>query len=285
MTHGSSDAAHGATKTRDTDAASVARAVTGRSNWFETVLGQLVLEREAEVLAQCARRFHGDTMLWLGAAASPRCDLARCMVRSRIFGLPANCDLTHTRDQSERGSYVGDVGALPFRTAYMDAVVVHHGLDHARDPRAAIREIARVVRPGGWLVICGFNPFSSFGVRNILSRLGRGSFGKLRFVSAWRLVDWLTVLDFEVDDSVSYLIYRLPFDANRRGHSRWRRLGRMFERWRMPVGAVYVVMARKRAVRLSGSADAERPRVPFNLVPMPNPAPSSRARTRSRPSS
>jgi SAM-dependent methyltransferase len=257
----------------------------GAANWFESALAQLVLERESETLSQCARRFHGDTMLWLGPVAQQHCDLGRCMVRSRVYGVPPGCSVEAARAMADGGVYLGEIRALPFRTAYMDAVVVHHGLDQAEDPRAAIREVARVVTPGGWLLICGFNPLSTFGMRHFVSKLGRGPFGKLKFISPLRLLDWLAVLDFEVDDSVNYFIYRLPVDPKHARHARWRRVGRVLEAWRIPFGAVYVVMARKRAVRLTESGARERSRTRFSLVPVPNPAPSPRARSRVRQSS
>jgi SAM-dependent methyltransferase len=253
----------------------------GTSNWFETPLGELVLERESELLAQCARRFHGDAMLWLGPVAPDPCDLGRCMVRTRLFGLPPDRarDVSHASHGG--GVYVGEIGALPFRGAELDAVVMHHALEQSTDPRAAIREVTRVLRPGGWLLICGFNPMSAFGMRHLVSRLGRREFGKLRFVHPFRLSDWLAVLDCEIDGRTRYMIYRPPVDAQRRGHSPWRRIGQTLEAWRVPFGGVYVIMARKRAMRPSTAQDRER-RAPFDLVPMPNPTPSQRTRARAR---
>lgn len=46
-----------------------------------------------------------------------------------------------------------DVHALPFRAATFDAVVVFHTLTYAERPEEAIGECARVLRPGGRLVV------------------------------------------------------------------------------------------------------------------------------------
>jgi ubiquinone/menaquinone biosynthesis C-methylase UbiE len=47
----------------------------------------------------------------------------------------------------------GDTAALPLTTAEVDAVVGNMVLHHADDPPAAIREMARALKPGGRLVI------------------------------------------------------------------------------------------------------------------------------------
>jgi len=46
-----------------------------------------------------------------------------------------------------------DITALPFEDACFDAVLCSHVLEHVDDDRAAMAELARVLRPGGWLVV------------------------------------------------------------------------------------------------------------------------------------
>ena len=47
---------------------------------------------------------------------------------------------------------VGDAGALPFADGAFAAAVTNSALHHLDDPAAAVRELARVVRPGGAVV-------------------------------------------------------------------------------------------------------------------------------------
>jgi SAM-dependent methyltransferase len=49
---------------------------------------------------------------------------------------------------------VGDVLALPFPSEVFDAVRADRVLQHLDDAEAALLEMARVARPGAWLVVC-----------------------------------------------------------------------------------------------------------------------------------
>lgn len=51
-----------------------------------------------------------------------------------------------------------DAGSLPFRDGGVDAVVVVDALHHLPDPERAVREAARVVAPGGVVVVQEFGP-------------------------------------------------------------------------------------------------------------------------------
>jgi len=51
----------------------------------------------------------------------------------------------------------GDATKLPFAEAVFDAVTISFGLRNVVDPQAALREMFRVTRPGGRLVVCEFS--------------------------------------------------------------------------------------------------------------------------------
>jgi ubiquinone/menaquinone biosynthesis C-methylase UbiE len=71
----------------------------------------------------------------------------------------------------------GDAGALPFATGAFDRVYCSEVLEHIVDPAAAVREIGRVLRPGGVAVLSVPNEGLINGVKATLRRLG-----------AWNLV-------------------------------------------------------------------------------------------------
>ena len=51
----------------------------------------------------------------------------------------------------------GDALRLPFADASYDAVTISFGLRNTADPALALRELLRVTRPGGRLVVCEFS--------------------------------------------------------------------------------------------------------------------------------
>jgi SAM-dependent methyltransferase len=174
--------------------------------------------------------------------------------------------LTTLAPQPQRVALYCDFDALPLASQSVDLVVLPHALELARDPHLTLREVERVLRPEGRLVITGFNPASLWGLRHRLGRWRR----RLRpgagpafvpadgdFIGYWRLRDWLRLLSLEVHQG-RFGCWRPPFDSQR-----WlQRMGwleRAGEHWWPVFGAAYLLVAvkRVRGMRLVGMARRE----------------------------
>lgn len=205
------------------------------ASWFRTPRGARLLAAERAPLAQTVRLLHGDAMLWLGAPPGLVEVTSRCMVRLTVHNLPG-CDGT---DAGTASGIVADPMDLPVASASFDGVVLHHVLEAVPDPRVVVREATRALRPGGRLLVAGFNPFSLWS----LARL-RPSLRGVKAVSTLRLYDWLAVLGFERNARTIHLHYRgaLPFAL---ANKHWRRASRTLGKLRLPLGGVYVLVATK----------------------------------------
>ncbi|NMA78902.1 MAG: demethylmenaquinone methyltransferase [Actinomycetales bacterium] len=75
--------------------------------------------------------------------------------------IAADFSLGMMAEGRRRGAPVPFVGAdaqhLPFATDSFDAAVISFGLRNVHQPRKALAEMARVVRPGGRVVVCEFS--------------------------------------------------------------------------------------------------------------------------------
>ena len=223
------------------------------ASWFKTSLGGRLLAEQTPVVEDCARRFHGDTLLWAGCHTDLVDTVRGCMVRNRFFLTPqaeASGSLPDSEVRQDLALFTSDLHEIPLPNNSLDAVVLHHVLETAVDPRTAIREFSRALTPGGRLLIVSFNPWSLWGVRGAYARLFRDSFSGLRFLSPRRLLDWLTVLGFELQDEVKYVAYGLPFPTRDRDAALWQRLRTLASGHRLPVGGVYVISAVKQAAAI-----------------------------------
>ena len=210
-------------------------ALTG---WLQSPLGEVLVKAQRERLAPVISRVFGYHVLQLSCAPDLNM-LVDCPVNHKIVFAPGW--------QQDRDLPVADIETLPLATDSMDAVLLHHSLDFTRDSHRLLREATRVLRPGGRLIIIGFNPASLWGLSKLVRWRKQIPWGG-RFISRRRLADWLKLLDFQVE-TVSYGGYMLPA-----GHPRLLGVAPDLERWfgsfSNPLGAFYLVVASKQRVPL-----------------------------------
>ena len=74
-------------------------------------------------------------------------------------------------------------------------VILPHTLERIASPHALLREVDRVLRPDGQLIVLSFAPTGLWGVRHLLAP-GGYPFGQRRMIREGRLRDWLGLLSF-----------------------------------------------------------------------------------------
>ena len=86
------------------------------------------------------------------------CSVGYTLQAARALGLEATgSDLSHYAIETCRGqgfrAEVGELSRLPFQDGEFAVVTMKHVLEHTPDPRSALREVRRVLRPGGGVFI------------------------------------------------------------------------------------------------------------------------------------
>jgi SAM-dependent methyltransferase len=116
------------------------------------VFNHNLVNRDAWIRRQAERLPAGARVLDVGAGSCPyRPFFAHCEYKSQDFAqLPGD----QLRDGGYgRIDYVSDIAAIPVAPASFDALLCAEVLEHVPEPLAAIREFARILKPGGKLIL------------------------------------------------------------------------------------------------------------------------------------
>jgi demethylmenaquinone methyltransferase/2-methoxy-6-polyprenyl-1,4-benzoquinol methylase len=119
-------------------------------------LGQTRLWRKAVAQAVDARP--GEHVLDLAAGTGTS---SLPFAAAGAYTVPCDFSLGMLREGRGRNPWLpftsGDATRLPFRDGVFDAVTISFGLRNVQDTDAALREMLRVTRPGGRVVVCEFS--------------------------------------------------------------------------------------------------------------------------------
>lgn len=205
--------------------------IQGIGDWLDTPQGRYVMAWEQGKIDAVIDDLFGYNALQLGLPER------RLLKRSRI-------PLRQIAGPSGGVDVLCDWREMPFPANSIDLVLMPHVLEFHEDPHQILREVERVTRPDGQLVITGFNPISLWGLRRKLSlRPQRFPFDG-SYLSVPRLKDWLKLLNFEADRG-NFGCYSLPCQQTQ-WFRRWRFMEAAGDRWWSFAGGVYLLRAVKR---------------------------------------
>jgi len=212
-------------------------------DWYATPLGMEVAAAEGAAVERHLDGVVGYYLLQIGVAGVFFGNVGEGRIRRRIQ-LPAVPRLDVPGLQA-----AAQPACLPIASDSVDAVLLPHTLDLVDDPQAALREAERVLIPEGRVVVVGFNALSLWGAWGLAGYLRGGVPWCGRFLTPYRVKDWLTLLGFALE-AQEMLIFRPPWRraGRRRGVAAMDALGGRL--WPM-FGGVYVIRAVKRVATLT----------------------------------
>lgn len=220
--------------------------------WFDSPLGRSLQAVEAHRLRAVLPTLYGTVALQLGRIG--KLDLLdACVAPTRVvvdIDAPRTSTPKKNRhvEQLLTGSrtslVLGEADALPLDERSVDVALLPHTLDFCDDPHPVLREVSRVLRPDGHVVILGFNAMSLWGVRRMIARRPRTAPWSGHFFRLPRVKDWLALLDFECTHG-SMLYYRPPLRRETM-MERLYFLEKAGDRWWPMMAAVYLIVAKKR---------------------------------------
>lgn len=215
-------------------------------DWFLSPLGAYLLEREQAWLDGVTPDIFGFHAVQLGL---PEIDLLR---ESRIVHR-----VTVSPDVSAQHNHVrAQFHELPFDAQSIDLCVLPHVLEFSDNPHEVLREIDRVLRPEGRILVLGFNPWSLFGTRKLWAAKGYPWQGQ--FVSLVRIKDWLQLLG--LSPASGKLACYIPPCETEKWQRRFRFMEPAGDRWWGVAGGVYMLEAIKHlhGMRLIAPAWSDR---------------------------
>jgi SAM-dependent methyltransferase len=234
--------------------------------WLQSPPGRYVLRWEQKCFDQIVADVFGFHAVQIGLPQM------NALSENRM---PLHALLVHTNDNRESASRFrwhlieGNATELPFANESIDLIVLPHVLEFASDPHQILREVDRVLRPEGRLVISGFNPASLWGARQYLSRLIGNPYLPRdgQFISLIRVKDWLQLLNYSLDRG-HFGCYKLPLQGEA-SMTRMDFLEPMGNRWWPIFGAVFLVSAikRQKGMRLIGQVQPLRVPAITQLAP------------------
>lgn len=202
------------------------------TDWLATPLGRRCLANEQRAMRLALDRVFGEQLLQIGlwGARGTFLRYARTQRRALVDW------------ESDSADILSDPEQLGIASDSVDAVLLPHTLERTESPHALLREVDRVLRADGQLLVLSFATDGLWGLRHLLSPGGYPR-GRERAIREGRLRDWLELLSFEVSEVRPYC-HTAPIDHVKQ--LRFLPREELAKRWTPMFAGGYLLRAQKR---------------------------------------
>ncbi len=209
------------------------------TQWLSSSLGAALLAQEDRIVEEALDGMFGEQCLQLGLWGDDKTFLRHARTQ--------HCAIIDAAPVGESLAAIGAMHRLPIANDSIDCLLLPHTLDFSDRPHAILREVHRVLRSDGHLLVLGFKIGGLWGLRRLIPGAGIPP-GAEHTISERRLRDWLELLDLRIHAMNRYF-FRWPLPRNSGSSSpNWERRGRRF--W-PELAACYMLTAQKRVSTLT----------------------------------
>jgi SAM-dependent methyltransferase len=162
------------------------------NQWLsQQFLGKSLLNVESQLLSSLLNNHFGKHALLIGVPN--QCDLLNTSV------IPYHLHVSpFAKTEGGPGQIEADFHELPIATGSVDLVLLPHTLEFVDNPRQLLAEACRITKAEGLIVICGFNPYSAWGMKRLLTKEKVAPWTG-NFFHANKIKNWLELADFELE--------------------------------------------------------------------------------------
>ncbi len=219
------------------------RAIQQWDNWLENFAGQNVLEAEKKILPSILSKFYGTQSLLIGSPRQYEL-LKSCVIPNQMLLSP----MLRPGHQNNIFSIESGLHELPIASGSIDLVLLPHILEYIDNPRQALAEACRIVKPQGHIVIFGFNPISFWGFKKLWSK-NKSPPWSGNFFSARSIKEWLWLADFELVAQKTFM-YRPPVN-NIKLYKKLEFMEWLGRKLHAPIGGIYLIVAQAKVIPLT----------------------------------
>lgn len=213
------------------------------NQWLaEQFLGQRLLETEELQCSRLLERHFGKHAILIGVPHQ------YAMLDSTK--IPCHALVTPLVSRDNKSGYIdGDFHDLPLLTGSVDLVLLPHTLEFIDNPRQLLAEACRIIKPEGLIVITGFNPYSTWGLKKIITKHKKNIPWGGNFIHSYKIKNWLKLADFAIENHTSAL-FSPPINQPQL-YNKFHFLERIGRKCFPVFGGVYLIVARAKVIPLT----------------------------------
>lgn len=171
--------------------------------WYQTPRGRLLQELETKFLQQAIQVSCKQTVVQIGGLNWEN-EFIDCSLYEKFIIIDYKSLGWHEALKIQAKAY-----ALPIQTASADLVILPHILEFDEYRFQTIREVERILKPEGEIIILSFNPWNLWlRYQFVLDKKWSDSW-HAHFIGPARIIDWLKLLNFEVKLNAEFNINQI----------------------------------------------------------------------------